>query len=379
MVARTNPIGILFEFFRGARLPEILNASSLATDSTGNIIRGSAWMPGSNTTAYSSTAAAPYVTVPASSTNTLLATLSPADAGSYATDFNAQLALRPANVAAQNRIAMSDLVSDLQGLASTSATHAVAFGAGETLLPGVYDVAGGAISASGSLTFDAGGDSDATFVIRGGAAINFSAGTAMSLANGAQSCNVFWLAPGAINSAAGVIGVGSLIGTGTAAVGLGAGCVWSGRLLCAGLGAVTSNNSTINVPTGVSKKIRLGNLQNFVGFSVGGDVTNTGNASGVGDICIGSTATTLAAWAGMSGNIYTQAGSNCRISVGVYIAGVLIPGSRRVVESLVFGFDEIATAALAVVTAGQAIDVRINVDCGAVAVPMSFLSVDRKA
>ena len=81
---------------------------------------------------------------------------------------------------------------------ATNTAHAPAFGSGETLYPGVYSIAG-AGSVAGNLTLDAQGDPNAMFIFQIGGAFTTGAGATIILINGSSSCNVFWVAEGAIS------------------------------------------------------------------------------------------------------------------------------------------------------------------------------------
>ena len=74
---------------------------------------------------------------------------------------------------------------------------------GLTLTPGVYTASTSVpfYTMNGSLTFDAGGNPNAIFVVKG-TRLNTSANVAkVVLANGAQSCNIYWsFITGAVNA-----------------------------------------------------------------------------------------------------------------------------------------------------------------------------------
>jgi len=324
--------------------------------------------------AYVSTVANPAVTVSAAPANTLVATIPPPSAGSYAAIFNGQVALRPAVVSTQNTADLNALVSYLQGLTSTG-SHALAFGAGETITPGVYDI-NGAATGTGALTLSGGGNANAVIIIRVNGACSTAAGMTMTLTNGMQACNVFWLVTGAPSFGAGSTAAGSFIGV-PGAVAAGDTFTLNGRLLSTS-GAITTTNAILLAPATVSATINVGNLQNFVAYSANGAVSNTGTIAGNGDIGTGVGAVG-AGYAPPIGNVYPPTAANARATFATYVVGVLVAGSQRVIESPIFNMREMATDALAVIAAGQAVEVRIKVDCGSVAVPNSFLSTDRKA
>ena len=64
--------------------------------------------------------------------------------------------------------------------------------AGRTLLAGTYAAAAGTLSNSGNVILDAQGDPTAVFVFQAASTAITSVGSTMTLANGAQACNVYW-------------------------------------------------------------------------------------------------------------------------------------------------------------------------------------------
>jgi hypothetical protein len=129
------------------------------------------------------------------------------------------------------------------------ATHAPAFGGGETILPGVYSTPG-AGSLGGVLTLDGEGDPNAFFVIKSSGAMTVGASATVNLINGTQSCNVFFMAQGAISVAASADIKGTLFAK-VGAVGLGTNVTLEGRMLSME-GAITIGaGSTLGPPPGI--------------------------------------------------------------------------------------------------------------------------------
>jgi hypothetical protein len=170
------------------------------------------------------------------------------------------------------------------------ATHAPAFGGGEILTPGVYSIpAAGSIG--GALTLDGGGNKDAFFIIKWGGALTAGAGATITLTGGTQSCNVFFMADGAISIAAAANLKGTLFAK-IGAVGIGAGAILEGRMLSmegaitTGVGAVVSLPlGTCTIPifceadcTPATSVNVLGVLSNYALFTSFGAVTNTGTS-----------------------------------------------------------------------------------------------------
>jgi hypothetical protein len=170
------------------------------------------------------------------------------------------------------------------------ATHAAAFGGGETITPGVYS-----IPAAGSLgtvlNLDGGGNPNAFFVIKFGGAMTVGAGATINLINGTKSSNVFFIADGAISAGASVNLKGTLFSK-LGAVGLGAGAVLEGRMftlegaLVTGVGATVSpppDTCTIpifceNYCSSAPAVDVLGLLSNYALYTNFGAVSNTGTS-----------------------------------------------------------------------------------------------------
>jgi hypothetical protein len=111
---------------------------------------------------------------------------------------------------------------------------------GVTLTPGVY--AAGALALTGTLTLDAQGNPSAVFILQAGSTLITAAGSQVTLAGGAQPCNVFWQ----VGSSA-TLGASSLL-TGTilasTSISMGDGVTIAGRALARDA-AVTMINDTV--------------------------------------------------------------------------------------------------------------------------------------
>ena len=178
-------------------------------------------------------------------------------------------------------IHLNDLFVDYPG------THAPAFGGGETITPGVYST-GGAGSLGGPLTLDGGGNPNAFFVIKFYGAFTIGAGAVVNLTGGTKSCNVFWIAEGAISVAANANIKGTLFAK-IGAVGLGADVVLEGRMLSIAGAITTGVNAVASPPPGVctipifcetgcspaAAVDVLGVLSNFALYTSLGAVANT--------------------------------------------------------------------------------------------------------
>ena len=125
-------------------------------------------------------------------------------------------------------------------------TGGTAFGgdlAGKTFTPGLYSTAA-AVTNTGSITLDAGGDPSAIFVFKVGAALSSAAATKVVLTNGALANNVYWQVVGAVALGANVKWIGTLLGA--AAIDFGDGASLKGRILTPS--TVTLSNSPVTKP-----------------------------------------------------------------------------------------------------------------------------------
>ena len=140
-------------------------------------------------------------------------------------------------------IAQTDLVTAYNDLlVPTPTTLAAPDLAGQTIVPGTYSTAAGTFANSGNVTLDAGGDASAIFIFQAASTVITSPSSTMTLANGAQACNVFWQ-----------VGSSATIGTNSTFVGhvyaltsitANTGATIYGQLLARN-GAVTLDNNTI--------------------------------------------------------------------------------------------------------------------------------------
>ncbi|MGW4465731.1 ice-binding family protein [Micromonospora sp. NPDC004704] len=89
--------------------------------------------------------------------------------------------------------AQIDLTTAYNNAAGRTTTGTVAEDLGGTTLPtGVYESVSGAFELSGALTLDAEGDPNAVFIFKAASTLTTGTSSTVTLANGAQSCNVFW-------------------------------------------------------------------------------------------------------------------------------------------------------------------------------------------
>jgi hypothetical protein len=129
--------------------------------------------------------------------------------------------------AANAQTALADAYDDLSDLTVTRPPLAGDL-IGRTLTPGVYHSTA-ALDQTGVLTFDAGGASDAVFIIRVDAALNTAAASRIELINEAQAANIYWVVLGAVGTGANSTFSGTILTRG--AITLGAGTQLIGRAL----------------------------------------------------------------------------------------------------------------------------------------------------
>ena len=252
-------------------------------------------------------------------------------------------------------------------LTVTNSAHGVIFGGGETLIPGVYTIAG-ATSTVGTINFDAQGNPDALFVIRVGAAFATGASTNMVLLNGAKASNIFWVIEAAASMAASTILKGTVI-TYAGAVSMASGAHLEGRLFAI-TGAVTFGPGSAIIPCGNSI-IDLGVLSTFIFFSGTGAISNVDTS-----VITGNIGTNLGAISGFGlpnvfkglilypgGTITTSSPNNTNTlgTFGIYQNGVLIPSSNKILTSNANAAN-LSLQAIATILPNQAIDVKWNTD-----------------
>jgi hypothetical protein len=153
-------------------------------------------------------------------------------------------AFAPGLITAQAVIDVQYLYNQLLAAPPTIA-HIPAFGSGETVLPGIYAIAG-AGSLAGTLTLDGQGNHDAVFVFKFGGAFTTGATSNVILVGGAEACNVYWISAGAISMGASTHMKGTLISS-PGAVSMAAGGILEGRLLST-TGAIAISGATITNP-----------------------------------------------------------------------------------------------------------------------------------
>ncbi len=116
---------------------------------------------------------------------------------------------------------------------------------GQNLSPGVYNSAS-SIGLTGTLTLNAHGKSNATFVFQAGSTLTTASSSSVKLVNGAQACNVFWQVGSSATLGTGSTFSGSILALESITVTTGT--TVDGRVLARD-GAVTLDTDTIHRST----------------------------------------------------------------------------------------------------------------------------------
>lgn len=89
--------------------------------------------------------------------------------------------------------AQTDLVTAFNDISAPTPTILASSElASQVLIPGTYSTTAGTFANSGALTLDAKGDANAVFIFQAATTLITSAGSTMTLVNGAQACHVYW-------------------------------------------------------------------------------------------------------------------------------------------------------------------------------------------
>ena len=151
--------------------------------------------------------------------------------------------------------------------------------------PGIYSIAA-AGSVGGHLILDAIEDTNAVFIFRFGGAFTIGAAAIITLINGAKACNVYWVSEGALAIDAAAFVKGNFI-CNAGAISFGTSSELEGRLLSIS-GAIDFGPTHLNLPlfctsyyigsNYVFNKCIVCTTPDFIMYSGGGAITNTGNA-----------------------------------------------------------------------------------------------------
>jgi hypothetical protein len=277
-------------------------------------------------------------------------------AGNYKIDYNGQFDI-VANITQQAVLDLNVLYLNLNAQIVTNPVFPL-FGAGSTILPGVYETSG-AVSAVGTITLDGKNNPNSIFIFRTIAAAGFGAGCTFNLVNGATANNVFFIAGGAVTLGAGSNLSGNFISP-FAAIGVGAGASLTGRVFSQA--AAITNNGNVITPI-LASPFPMGILPSFAIFTGNGSVANVGSNIIDGDV--GTNLGTITGFdtATLTGSIYLpgQTGSICKFSI--YVDGVIVPTSTRERINAVAKTDVILSDTVTT-TPGQIIAIKVTNSTG---------------
>jgi len=184
----------------------------------------------------------------------------------------------------------SDLLLAYNQLNSAVSTfsHAPLLGDGETLVAGVYAIAGNS-TLDLNLTLDAKNDPNAVFIFQIGGTFSSNVNSSIVLVNGAKACNVFWKVEGLVSLASGTSMKGTVIAN-NAAITINSGATLEGRALSI-VGAVNITNVLAYTPIGCGsptlngpKAPELATTANYALFTSQGTLTNSGISNIKGDV-----------------------------------------------------------------------------------------------
>ena len=307
-------------------------------------------------------------------------------AGKYLVNFSCQYinnsAFAPVFDVVNTEVCLADLFSvynDLHGFPATS-NHGINPNFGGTLAvpevitPGKYTL-NSAITVGGFLTLDAGGDVNAVFIFESIGALDFVAGTKIRLIGGAKSCNVFWVAEGAVNVGPNSIMVGTLLSHGFP-VAVGNGASLDGRMFSTS-GAIAFGPGKATAPSALSTTFDLASLSTFVAYTGLGEINNTSTPTTSiynGDIASNNGSTGSLSGATVNGTVYPSGSTTMSIpfilktaNFSIYQNGVLLPESVRTITSKISS-SNISLQAIATVAEGEAIEIKWKTDYGTLSV-----------
>ncbi|MEP7108829.1 MAG: ice-binding family protein [Ferruginibacter sp.] len=172
--------------------------------------------------------------------------------------------------------------------ATANFNHAPLLGNGDTLVAGVYDIAGETVLSS-VLTLNGQGNANAVFIFKISAAFSTNAASKVKLINEALACNVFWKIEGAVNIASETFMVGTIIAN-NGAISMNVNDTLQGRALSTS-GAIAVDGVLAYTPTGCGSPLLagpaapvLGAADCFALFSGNGSVANSGTTNVTGDV-----------------------------------------------------------------------------------------------
>ena len=303
--------------------------------------------------------------------------------GTYMVLFNAQMAADTASASpefssSQGVLDVATIYQDLMDMPGGIA-HALTFGGGETLLPGVYDVTGAA-SIAGTLTLDGENDPNSIFIIRSTGAFTTQATTTdVVLINGASANNIFWVSQVAMSTGANTTMKGTLVSF-AGAITLGAGTVFEGRIFTLSGALGVAANCVLEAPMGDSP-VDLGVLSSFAMFTSSGAISADISSTIVGDV---GTALGAGAIAGTLTGTFYPPGSTASttppvvtgsVTYSIYLNGTEVLNSSRILK---LDSDIVSLQAMVTVAAeNNPIEIHWKVDAGEAMLQNRILSLIR--
>ncbi len=186
--------------------------------------------------------------------------------------------------------AANDLMTAYGQLNNTVPTffHAPALGNGDTMVPGVYQVAGNA-TLGGQLILNGQGNANSVFIFQLQAALSVATNTKVKLINGALACNVFWKVEGLVSVGPNAFLRGTIIAN-NAAIDLNSNDTLEGRALST-TGAINITNVMAYTPSGCGAPVLngpacppLNSAAQYAIFTGNGQVANAGLSYVKGDV-----------------------------------------------------------------------------------------------
>jgi len=295
------------------------------------------------------------------------------ESGTYIVSFKAQVSNNKQFSSIQGVVDMDRIYQTLTALTG-GVSHVPAFGAGEILSPGIYDVTGATSIAAGTLTMDGGGDPNSVFIIRSSGALTTTTTTNVVLTNGASSNNIFWMSEVALSVEAGAIMKGTLVSA-AGAIALGANTILEGRIFTKSGALTIVAGSVITLPLGDSP-INLGVLSTFAMWSSEGAVSDVVTSTINGDV---GTARGVLTITGTHTGVQYPSGTTAPFSSTnittycIYQNGVKVENSHRTIysqNSLVS-----LQAKVTILNPGEVIEVRWKADSGHAFIENRILSL----
>ena len=213
--------------------------------------------------------------------------------------------------------AQTDLGTAISAIAALTPTQVAPLFSNQTLTPGVYAApTGTALAITVGLTLDGGGDSNSRFVFRTDSALNIDASVHITLTNGAQERNVFWMVGSAVTIGATSDVPGNFLVVSAATIG--ANDIIRGSILCEGAVTIGGSSSIIYHHVNVTQAISFTSTPTTPTYGGTYNIVATGGGSG-NPVTFTSATTSVCT---ISGSIATFVGSGtCTIDANQVAGG----------------------------------------------------------